>query len=88
MTIHTGKLLKPQVYLTWKHRYDYGTPDQHFTAPAGALVEWDDGKENTSNAGYEGYYGGTHLYWIDLPEYGHGIGAELGVDFEWDDDVQ
>lgn len=78
-----GKLLTEQVYLIHKMPNNiYGEPDVVYTAPAGTLISWEEGK---TNAGSESYYGGQHLYWIDLPDYGYGIGAELGVDFKFTD---
>jgi hypothetical protein len=77
----TGKLIRDKVYLTWKQPNNIpGEPDVNYIAPAGSVVIW----LGQTNEGSERYYGDRLLYWIDLPEFGFGIGAELGIDFEWD----
>lgn len=98
MTFRTGRLLTGQMYLLIKNPRGPGTDEGRF-APAGTPITWDSekhverfreqyGVEYTgTNAGHEDSYGGRFLYWIDLPEYGEGIGAELGVDFEWTDEA-
>ena len=93
--MRTGKLLKEKVYLTHKYWDDEGrTHRTNYTAPAGTKVEWDEEKWDAAdrlgtNAGSEEFYGGRLLHWVDLvhPDGGlyGGIGAEAGVDFEWDD---
>ena len=71
-----GHLLKDQVYLIIKNPHGPGT-DVGRVAPAGTAIEW----HGKTNAGSEDCYGGKSLHWIDLPEFGYNIGAELGVDF-------
>jgi hypothetical protein len=78
--LRTGKLLRERTYLMIKNPHGPNT-DVAKIAPAETPIWWTGG----SNAGHEDSYGGRHLHWIDLPEYGHSIGAELGIDFEWDD---
>jgi len=89
MTIRTGHLIKEKVYLIIKNPYGPNT-DVGKTAPAGTKVVWNSNPRPDSdgtNAKYLDSYGGVLLHWIDLPEYGEGIGAELGVDFAWDDEA-
>jgi hypothetical protein len=77
--VRTGKLLKETVYLVNKNPNGPNT-DIYYTMPAGTPVEWRGG----TNAGSEDYYGGRTLYWLWLPGEWN-VGAELGVDFEWDE---
>lgn len=79
-TLRTGKLIKSHIYLIIKNPNGPNTDIGH-EAPAGTIVHW----SGMTNRGSEEYYGGRLLHWIALPEYtSQNIGAELGVDFEWD----
>lgn len=78
MPERTGRLLRDRVYLVIKNPRGTNT-DVGYTAPVGTPILW----TGKTNEGYEDGYGGRTLHWIELPTYGHTIGAELGIDFEW-----
>jgi hypothetical protein len=77
--LNQGHLLIEKTYLVIKNP-DGPNTDRHLKAPAGTTIVWTGG----TNSGHESSYGDRRLHWIDLPDYGFGIGAELDIDFEWD----